>query len=122
MAAGRTDVADEDLNEGDTIFAPFSRQLAEQESIRGKSRMESVDPGVNLAAEFADRWGRSGFGSVHGGEGDGVTDHPMSNTTQYTSNHAPDASSTPRTTAFDSIARELNRHAARVLDGPPEGM
>lgn len=103
-AAGRIDVADDELDEGDTLFAPFRRQLAEQETAQAKAKIKAVDPGVNIAADFGEQWGGGGFGSLHGGA------------------EGSRAQSSKPSTALDSIARELNRHAAQVLDGTPAGL
>lgn len=65
--------------------------------------MGRVDPTVNLAADAGEHFSSAGgYGSLH------------------------DAGSDPaaalRRTALDSIARDINRHAAVVLEGAPEGL
>jgi hypothetical protein len=98
--AGRVDVGDDDLEEDDDLFAPFRRQAAQQEAALAKARLRSVDPTVNLAAASADA---SPAASAAG---------------QAAAGAEPGGGRRRR----DGIARDLNRHAAAVLEGAPEGL
>lgn len=98
-------VSEEELEDTDDLFAPFRRQLAESEASAAKAKIPSVDPSVNLVAEFGDRW-TGGFGPLtHTGSEEGVT-----------------PSFQKELRPVDTIAHELNRHAAQVLAGAPEGL
>ena len=104
-AAGRIDVADEELDAGDDLFAPFRRQVAQQEATAAAAKIRSIDPTVNLVADFGERWSTGEFGSG-----------------QSTATGAAGVSSAPTTgkTApgfLESLSHDLNRHAAQVLGG-----
>lgn len=72
-----------------------------QEAVRAKQAVSRVDPTVNLAADAGERFA-GGFGSLRDG--------------------ASDPAAAVRGAARDSIARDINRHAAVVLDGAPEAL
>ena len=115
--AGRVDVSDDVLDEGDELFAPFKRQLAEQQAAAAKTRLKSVDPTVNLVAEFGERWSTGEFGvgqSVVNGEGKPTM--PASGAVLGKSSTGGGGS------ALESLARDLNRHSAQVLEGALEGL
>lgn len=114
--AGRLDVSDDVLDEGDELFAPFRRQIAEQEAAANKSRMKSVDPTVNLVAEFGERWSTGDFG-VGQSAANGEAAPSMA------ANAAARASGKPSgASAVESLARDLNRHSAQVLEGALDGL
>jgi transcription initiation factor TFIIH subunit 1 len=72
-----------------------------QEAAQAKLAMGRVDPTVNVAADDGERLG-GGFGALRDG--------------------ASDLGGPRRRTALDSIAKDVNRHAAVVLEGAPEGL
>lgn len=93
----------------DDIFAPFRQHILEEEARLAQSKLNNVDPTLNLFAEYGDRWG-GGARSL--GAGSSRTEE------------------TPVTTAVGGVGREdgsraahtlandLNRHSLHVLDGP----
>jgi transcription initiation factor TFIIH subunit 1 len=72
-----------------------------QEHLRAKQAMARADPTVNLAADAGDHFS-SGFSSLRDGNSDPTAGR--------------------RRTALNSIAQDINRHAAVVLEGAPEGL
>ena len=95
--------ADDDEAE-DELFAPFRRQAAAAEAAAAKRRLAQVDPTVNLAADSGERFtqGAAGFGAGHDAR--------------------VDPARLVQGLPLGSIARDVNRHAAAVLEGLPEGL
>ncbi|PSC72434.1 putative RNA polymerase II transcription factor B subunit 1-1 [Micractinium conductrix] len=91
-----------DDDDDDELFLPFKKQLQEQERERAQAAMSRVDPTVNMAADAGEHFSAAAYGSLH----DGTRD--------------PQAAL--RASHVDSIARDINRHAAVVLRGAPEGL
>ncbi|KAH7623291.1 hypothetical protein Ndes2526B_g01715 [Nannochloris sp. 'desiccata'] len=131
-SAGRIDVNDDELDEGDELFAPFKRQLVEQEAAASKLKIKNVDPTVNLVAEFGDRFGSGEFGigqsAVNNGEqfpsrmsitapesGSGVNAGKLYKTRRGDSSGG-------RGSLLESLAHDLNRHSAQVLGGALDGL
>ena len=114
-AAGRFDVGDDVLDLGDELFAPFRRQLAEQEAKEAKSKIRFVDPTVNLVAGSGERWGVMGMGGG-GGDEDTLLRHRQEQEQQMGGGTGSTA------IAIESLARDLNRHSAHVLEGALDGL
>ena len=104
-AQGRLDVTDADLEDSDDIFAPFRRQIAEETAEKSRKLVRTVDPTVNLLAEYGDRYTESISGL-----------YPM------TSEKGDSYAGGVPITNLESIAHDINRHGAQVLEGPPEGI
>lgn len=81
---------------------PVAR-AAQQEAQRAKQAVGRVDPTVNLAADAGERFtAGSGYGSLH--------------------DAASDPAAATRRVNLDLIARDINRHAAVVLEGVADGL
>lgn len=122
-AAGRFNVSEEELEDPDDIFAPFKRQILEEEAATAKRKVGYVDPTVNLVAEFGEKWTSPLFGGGLGWAHTGSEDGAGASTLFVNSNGnfhgtASTTASGPRAQRVqDSIAHDVNRHAAQVLDG-----
>jgi len=125
-SAGRIDVNDDELDEGDELFAPFKRQLIEQEAAASKLKIKNVDPTVNLVAEFGDRFGSGEFGIGQSVVNDGEL-QPSGNHINAPSGGVADGENTMikrgegggggKGSLLESLAHDLNRHSAQVLGG-----
>lgn len=87
---------DEDEAE-DHTFAPFRRIVLARERAEARRRLAAVDPTVDLASDLADAYGTLSASAA-------VADEPRDQRARV---------------APESIARDVNRHGARVLAGPP---
>lgn len=87
---------DEDEAE-DHTFAPFRRIVLARERVEARRRLGAVDPTVDLASDLADTYGSLSASAA-------VADEPRDQRARV---------------APESIARDVNRHGARVLAGPP---
>ncbi len=122
-SAGRIDVNDDELDEGDELFAPFKRQIMEQEAALSKLKIKNVDPTVNLVAEFGDGFSSGEFGigqsAVNNGE------RPPGNNNN-TSGGSIEKSTGKKVggggSLLESLAHDLNRHSAQVLGGAIDGL
>lgn len=93
----------------DDIFAPFRQHILEEEARLAQSKMNNVDPTLNLFAEYGDRWGG---GSRSLGAGSSRTEEtPASASTGG-------AGKEDGIRAAHTLANDLNRHSLHVLDGP----
>ncbi|RMZ53407.1 hypothetical protein APUTEX25_004895, partial [Auxenochlorella protothecoides] len=78
----------------DEVFGPFRRQIALQEAARARGRMQEVDPTLNLEAAQGEQ-----YAMLQRSEG-----------------------AEAGLGAAGYLAKDLNRHAALVLEGTPEGV
>jgi hypothetical protein len=100
--------AGDDEEEEDEIIAPFRRQAARAEAVRRRAALARVDPTVDLAAEMAGEFSSSvGFGSASDPGKDGHDLLPLARRGRG---------------AVQDLFSEVNRHAAAVLRGAPEGL
>lgn len=116
-AAGRLDVTEEELEDPDDIFAPFKRQLLEEEAASAKRKIGYIDPTVNLVAEFGEKWTSPLFGGGLGSAHTGSEDGPGATGIGIASTNASAKSAATALRVEESIAHDINRHAAQVLDG-----
>jgi transcription initiation factor TFIIH subunit 1 len=124
-SAGRIDVNDDELDEGDELFAPFKRQLVELEAAAAKLKVKTVDPTVNLVAELGDRFSSGDFGI-------GQTTLINGELPAGSNNNQANSGANGRMTAkksgggggslLESLAHDLNRHSAQVLGGAIDGL
>lgn len=96
--------------EGD-IFAPFRQYALEEETKLSKSKLEKVDPTLNLMAEYGERW--SGGSRVLGCD-------QIRSAEVGTFEKMEVAKAKPGKDAVSFLANEINRHASHVLDGSIE--
>ena len=92
----------------DDIFAPFRQHITEQESEICLSRLNNVDPTLNLFAEYGDRWG--GGSRILGAD--------TSRSDEAIPEHLKQQAGKSNNRVVKSFANELNRHSFHVLDGP----
>jgi len=104
------------LDDKDDIFAPFRQHLAEDEAHMAHERLKSVDPTLNVYAEYADRW--SGGSRALGGDSTRMKEMVAQDATNKMVRKQDDA----RVSHVLSLAREVNRHASHVLDGSLEDL
>lgn len=83
--------------EEDTLFAPHRKAMAENEAARRKGKAKMVDPTVNLVADVSDR-----------------TLGDMVRSAEIVGRDSDEQGG-------ESLANEMNRHAALVLQGAPVG-
>jgi hypothetical protein len=103
---------EEGEDEEDELFGPFRRAAAAAEAAAAAAAVRLVDPGVNLAAEAGERWSVAfGAGAARAGDDAGAAGAGPAGGGAAGGAHAR-----------DSIAHSLNRHAAHVLAGAPEGL
>jgi len=127
-SAGRIDVNDDELDEGDELFAPFKRQLVEQEAAESKLKIKNVDPTVNLVAEFGDRFESEGFGIGQSVGSNGEVQPSKNNINAPRRDGGANDKNTMtkdgvgRGFLLESLAHDLNRHSAQVLGGALDGL
>jgi hypothetical protein len=97
-------------DEGD-IFAPFRQYALEEETKLSKSKLEKVDPTLNLMAEYGERW--SGGSRVLGCD-------QIRSAEVGTFEKMEVAKAKPGKHAVSFLANEINRHASHVLEGSLE--
>ena len=114
---GRLDVTEAELEDSDDIFAPFRKQLAREAASKARALVKNVDPTVDLTAEIADRYSERirGIDVPHeerltdiGRSRDDIDESLLAEETTIGT--------------LESLAHEVNRHAAQVLEGAPEGL
>jgi len=93
--------------EGD-IFAPFRQYALEEEAKLSKSKLEKVDPTLNLMAEYGERW--SGGNRVLGCD-------QMRSAEVGTLEKMEGGKAKPGNDDVSFLANDINRHACHVLDG-----
>jgi hypothetical protein len=110
--AGGGNGEEEGEDEEDELFGPFRRAAVAAEAAAAAAAVRLVDPGLNLAAEAGERWSAAfGAGAARAGDDAGAA------------GAGPAGGGAPGGAyARDSIAHSLNRHAAHVLAGAPEGL
>ena len=91
------------MTDKDDIFAPFREHVRQEEANAAKSRIDTVDPTLNLFAEYSDRW--SGGTRVMGAP-------QLEETVPILERRKDDISR-----HILSLANEVNRHGSHVLEG-----
>lgn len=118
-------VDEEELVEDEEdIFAPFRKQLAEQRTKEAEKQMKIVDPAFNVAAAAAEGWS-GGFGTVHSSMDDAgfaAARVPADGPSSKEGYGMNEGKKLRHSSMLVSIARDVNRHAANVLEGALEGL